>query len=101
LMTTLCPGELRIKKGSDEISLAISGGFLEVRPERVIVLADAAERADEIDVTRAEAAKQRAKERLAHRAAGVEEAGEKAALERALTRIRIAEKVKRRKRQIQ
>ncbi len=50
LMTMLQPGELRVRKSGEEFSLAISGGFLEVRPDRVIVLADAAERADEIDI---------------------------------------------------
>jgi len=64
LMTTLQPGELRVKKGREEFFLAISGGFLEVRPDRVIVLADAAERAEEIDVARAEEAKRKAQERL-------------------------------------
>ena len=44
LMTMLQPGELRVRKGGEEVSLAITGGFLEVRPDRVIVLADAAER---------------------------------------------------------
>ena len=51
LMTMLQPGELRIKKGEEEVSIAISGGFLEVRPDRIVVLADAAERAEEIDIT--------------------------------------------------
>ena len=57
LMTTLNPGELIARKSGEEYSLAISGGFLEVRPDRVIVLADSAERAEEIDIARAEAAK--------------------------------------------
>ena len=70
LMTTLQAGELRVKKGGAEDIMAISGGFLEVRPDRVIVLADAAERAEEIDVARAEAAKQRAEERLRDRRRG-------------------------------
>ena len=69
LMTTLQPGELRVKKGGEEFSLAISGGFLEVRPDRVIVLADTAERAEEIDVARAEEAKRRAEESLLERLA--------------------------------
>ena len=66
LMTTLKPGELIARKSGEEYLLAISGGFLEVRPDRVIVLADAAERAEEIDIARAEAAKKRAQEQLAH-----------------------------------
>ena len=61
LMTTLQPGALRIKMGTDEVDLAISGGFLEVRDNRVLVLADSAERAEEIDVERARAAQQRAR----------------------------------------
>lgn len=96
LMTTLQPGELLIKKGGEEVSLAISGGFLEVRPDRVIVLADAAERADEIDIARAEAAKQRAEERLRQPAPGIDEARAEVALRRALMRLRVAEKRKKR-----
>ena len=97
LMTTLQAGELRVRKGGEELSLAISGGFLEVRPDRVIVLADAAERAGEIDIARAEEAKRRAEEQLSHRAPGVDTAQAEAALRRSLTRLKIAER--RRKRQ--
>ena len=98
LMTTLKPGELRIKKGGEEVSLAISGGFLEVRPDKVVILADAAERVEEIDIHRAEEAKRRAEERLARRhAPGVDETRAEAALERALTRLKVVERVKRRK----
>ena len=67
LMTTLQAGELRVRKGGEEVSLAISGGFIEVRPDRVVVLADTAERAEEIDIARAEEAKQRARERLSEK----------------------------------
>ncbi len=98
LMTTLQAGELRVKKGGEEVSLAISGGFLEVRPDRVVVLADAAERAGEIDMARAEEAKHRAQELLAERRApGIDEAQAEASLHRALARIKVAEKVKRRR----
>jgi F-type H+-transporting ATPase subunit epsilon len=96
LMTTLQPGELIMRKGDEEYSLAISGGFLEVRPDRVIVLADAAERADEIDITRAEAAKERARERISHPPAGSDSTNAEAALRRAMARIRVAEKRRRR-----
>jgi F-type H+-transporting ATPase subunit epsilon len=96
LMTTLQSGELRVKKDGEEFSLAISGGFLEVRPDRVIVLADAAERADEIDMARAEAAKKRAQERLAHPSPEVDLARAEAALRRSLARIKVAEKMRRR-----
>ena len=102
LMTTLESGELRVKKGGEEISLAISGGFLEVRPDRVVVLADAAERAEEIDIARAEEAKRRAEQRIAERqrAPGVDEAQVQAALLRSLARLRVAEKVRRRRRTV-
>ena len=96
LMTTLEMGELRAKKNKEEFSLAISGGFLEVRPDRVIVLADAAERAEEIDLARAEAAKRRAEERLLHPTPNLDLARAEAALRRALTRLRVAERRRRR-----
>ena len=98
LMTTLQAGELVVRRGGVEDSLAISGGFLEVRPDRVIVLADSAERAEEIDTERAQAAKKRAEERLAARQAGVDEAMVEAALQRAMARLTVAEKIKRRRR---
>ena len=98
LMTTLQPGELRVRKGGEESSLAISGGFLEVRPDRIIVLADAAERAEEIDITRAEEAKRRAEERLSQRRApGLDETRAEIALRRALIRLQVVEKRRRRK----
>ena len=95
LMTTLEPGELRVRKGGEEYSLVISGGFLEVRPDRIIILADAAERAEEIDIARAEAAKQRAQERLTHPTPEVDLAQAEAALRRSLARLKVAEKRRR------
>ena len=97
LMTALDAGELIARKGTEEYTLAISGGFLEVLPDRIIVLADAAERAEEIDISRAEAAKKRAQENLAHSASQVEVAVAEAALHRAIARIEVAERIKRRK----
>ena len=97
LMTTLQPGELLVRKGGEELSMAISGGFLEVRPDRVIVLADAAERAEEIDIARAEAAKRRAQERLREHAPGVDVVQAEAALRRAIARLGVVEKRRRRK----
>jgi len=90
LMTMLQPGELLIRKGGEEFSLAITGGFLEVRPDRVVILADAAERADEIDIARAEEAKRRAQERLSRRVPDVDAARTEAALRRALMRLEVA-----------
>ncbi len=96
-MTMLEPGELVARKGSEEYCLAISGGFLEVRPDRVIVLADSAERAEEIDITRAEEAKNRAKKRLDERfTTETDSARAEAALRRSLIRLKVA--TRRRKR---
>ena len=95
LMTMLQPGELRVKKGGEEFSLAISGGFLEVRPDRVIVLADAAERVEEIDIARAEAAKRRAEELLKSRPSEMDMAQTEAALRRSLARLKVVERRRR------
>ena len=93
IMTTIKPGEVLIRKGTEEHSLAVSGGFLEVKPDHITILADAAERADEIDIARAEAAKRRAEEALTGRtAAEVDTANAEASLRRALARIKVAEK---------
>jgi F-type H+-transporting ATPase subunit epsilon len=97
LMTILQAGELRIRRNGEETSMAISGGFLEVRPDRVIVLADAAERESEINLTRAEEAKQRAEERLSHPIPGLDTAEAEAALRRSITRLKVAEKVRKKK----
>ncbi len=97
LMTTLQVGELLVKKDGEEFILAISGGFLEVRPDRVIVLADAAERAEDIDLDRAEEAKGRAEEQLRRRTAGVDVAQAEAALLRSMVRLKVGEKRRRRR----
>jgi len=97
LMTTLQSGELRVRQGGEEFSLAVTGGFLEVRPDRITVLADAAERADEIDMARAEEAKRRAEERLSHLPDKADSARAEAALRRSLVRIKVAAKRRRRR----
>ncbi|MDP6043742.1 MAG: F0F1 ATP synthase subunit epsilon [Dehalococcoidales bacterium] len=97
LMTILQPGELRIKKGGEEVSVVISGGFLEVRPDRVIVLADAAEKVEEVDIARAEEARRRARERMAEKPEGFDTARTEAALRRSLARLKVAETARRRK----
>ena len=82
LLTILQPGELRIHKtGQEDVYMAVTGGFLEVTGNRVIVLADAAERSEEIDEARAQEALRRAEERL-------ERSEEGADLQRALASIR-------------
>jgi F-type H+-transporting ATPase subunit epsilon len=97
LMTMLQPGDLLIRKDNEEHYLAISGGFLEVRPDKVIILADTCERAEEIDIERAEAARRRADEILKTRPPDVDTAAAEAALRRSLARIRTAEKRRRKK----
>ncbi len=94
LLTALEAGELRFKRGDEEESFAVSGGFMEVRPDQVIVLTDTAERAEEIDLERAEAARQRAAELMRERPPGVD----MAAIEGALRRSRIRLKVGRQRR---
>jgi F-type H+-transporting ATPase subunit epsilon len=98
LMTMLQPGELIIKKGGEESDFAISGGFLEVHPEKVIILADACERSDAIDTERAEAAMRRAEEQLKAAGPGLPEdhARAEASLRRALARLKVASKAHRR-----
>jgi F-type H+-transporting ATPase subunit epsilon len=98
LMTMLQPGDLVIKRDNEEEYLALSGGFLEVRPDKVIILADACERAEEIDIARAEAAKRRAEETLKEQPPEVDTAAAEAALRRSLARLKVAERRRRRPR---
>ncbi len=65
LLTTLHPGVVRIKRGGAEEAMAVGGGFLQVARDQVLILADSAERADEVDEARAEEARRRARETLA------------------------------------
>ena len=95
LITMLNPGELLIRKDSEETYMAITGGFLEVRYDKVIVLADACERAEEIDIARDEEAKRNAEEGLKTRPPGVEAASIEAALRRSLTRLKVAQRRRR------
>ena len=97
LMTMLQSGELVVKRGNNEDIMAISGGFLEVRPDRVIILADSAERAEEIDTERAEAARKRAEQRMAEKPPDLDAARVEASLRRAIARLAVAEKVKARR----
>ncbi len=95
LMTMLEPGEICVRKGTGETFIAISGGFLEVLDNKVVILADTAERAEEIDLTRAEAAKQRARERLEHPPTEMDTTRAEAALRRSLARLKVAERRRR------
>jgi F-type H+-transporting ATPase subunit epsilon len=92
LMTILKPGPLRIQEtyGGEEQVLFVGGGFLEVLPDRVTVLADVAEKADEISVEKAEEARRRAQERLAGTLTTAEEIEFQNALAMAEARLRLA-----------
>jgi len=94
LMTELGIGELSCRKAtsSELISLAVVQGFAEVLPDRVTVLAETAERAEEIDIARAEAAKARAEKRLASNDTNIDWDRAAVALQRSLIRIQIARK---------
>ena len=97
LFTTLGPGEFRVKQGGVEQGLAVFGGFMDVRGDRVVVLTDAAEQIEDIDVERAHAARERAQQALAAGPpSAAEEARARAALQRAIVRIRVGERRRRR-----
>lgn len=89
LVAPLTISALRLKRDNEEDLVAVSGGFIEVRPDKVTVLSPSAEKADDIDVDRALAAKERAEKRLAEMK-DVDEVRAKASLRRALNRIEIA-----------
>ncbi len=96
LLTTLQPGELTIRKdGEEDVYMAISGGFLEVMNNRVVVLADTAERADEIDEQRAEEAMRLAKEQLDTRTQDVNLERALTAIMRSQTRLKVARRRRR------
>jgi F-type H+-transporting ATPase subunit epsilon len=90
LLTVLTEGELSIIKGGVRTEFAVFGGFMEVLPDRVTILADACDRSDEIDLERAEDAKRRAEERLASRKSNQDMALAEADLRRALMQIKMA-----------
>ncbi|CAN5564674.1 F0F1 ATP synthase subunit epsilon [soil metagenome] len=90
LLASLTVGELWYRKGQEKTYLAIALGFAEVLPERVTILARLAERAEDVDTARAEAARKRADERLNHRAAGVDTDRARVALIKALTRLQVS-----------
>ncbi len=90
LLTSLIPGELDIIKNGERTPFAVSGGFMEVLPDRVTILADTAERADEIDEARAEAARRRAEELMRERRSDQEILLAEAQLRRAMVRLSVA-----------
>ncbi len=96
LVSTLGVGELRIRKGGQEEYFAIVGGFLQVRPDKVVVMAETADIASEIDVAKAEEARREAERALeGGYQEGADLAAARAALQQALLRIRVAERRRR------
>ena len=93
LLSTLGLGELRIRRGAAEESFAIVGGFVQVRPDKVVVMAETADMSSEIDLERALEARREAERALetGYRE-GADLASARAALQQALLRIRVAER---------
>ncbi len=94
LLTQLVPGEIAVRRGGEEILLAVGAGFAEITAERVAILTDMAIRADNIDEAKVEEARRRAEERLRETVSTDEEAVLKAAMSNSLAQL----KVKRHKR---
>jgi F-type H+-transporting ATPase subunit epsilon len=94
LLAALRTGVLWYRKGADRTYAFVDGGFAEVLPDRVTILAQVAERADEIDVQRAEAAKRRAEESLARAMPDMDYERARIALLRALARLQVSRQVR-------
>ena len=92
LITEIAVGEITYRSGNETKHIAVAWGFAEVLPEKVTILAETAERAADIDVARAEQAKQRAEARLKQGGADLDYRREEDALKRAQTRIDVAAK---------
>ena len=90
LLALLGTGELWYRMGSETHYLSLSGGFAEVQPDRVTILAQNAERADEIDIARAEAAKKRAEDRLQAMHPDMDFERARIALMKSLIRLQVA-----------
>ena len=93
-LAQLQPGEVKYRKGGQLEVMVVGGGYAEVLPTKVTVLATSAERAQDIDLERALAAKERAEKRLKEREEELDFLRAEAALQRAIARIRVAEKAK-------
>ena len=94
LLTTLHVGQLWYRQGQEKHFLAIAFGFAEIQPDRVTILAQVAERADEIDVQRAEGAKKRAEDRLAKPTHDMDFERARIALMKALVRLQVASRAR-------
>jgi len=98
LITLLQPGEINVKKSGEEILIATAGGFLEVRPDRIIILADVADRDEEVDSLKAEEAKRQAEKAIHDKQISeIDKAQAEAALRHAIACLKIVEKRKKKK----
>ncbi len=95
LLAALEAGELLVRLGGDEQVFALGGGFLEVRDDQVIVLADSVERPEEIDVARAEAARRRARSLVERNRDRPEAIAARQALDRSRARLKVAQRARR------
>jgi len=93
LLTALSIGEMWYRKGQEKTHLSIAGGFAEVLPDRVTLLATLAERPEEIDVARAEAARQRAEQRLAQARSDVDYERARLALQKSIIRLQVSTRI--------
>ena len=94
LLALLGAGELWYRQGADKHYLSIAFGFAEIQPDRVTILAEVAERANEIDVSRAEAAKKRAEDRLARATMDMDFERARIAMMKALIRLQVASRAR-------
>src|ERR671930_932876 len=98
LLTTLQPGVVRIKKGGADEAMSVGGGFLQVARDQVLILADTAERANEVDEARAEEGRRQAQRALAEAAASgqrVQAEAARIALRREEARVHVARRSRR------
>lgn len=93
LLASLAVGEMWYRKGQEKVFLSIAGGFAEVLPDRVTLLATLAERAEDIDIARAESAKQRAEQRLTQPHGEIDYDRARLGLQKSIIRIQVSSRV--------
>jgi len=93
LLASLAVGEMWYRKGTEKIYLSLAFGFVEVLPDRVTILAHLAERADEIDVERAEAALKQAEDRLTRPKSDIDYERARIALTKSLSRLQVSSRI--------
>lgn len=94
MVVAVAIGPIRILKDGDWLEAVLSEGFMEIMPDKTVILADTAEWPNEIDINRAKAAQERAKERLQSQLSRVEYMRTQAAMERAFSRLQISSKMR-------